>query len=1117
MSREPVAWCVVVCCLCAPACFEHRVVPPDDPAPAVTRDGAVPQQRPAQRLPHSLSPQLADRPNDPGGLRVASTPPSPRTDPSGDGGIHPSDVTLDAGRGLDASLAEPEQPPVCAAPSAAFPVQVLVQDATGPLVLWLNGEQALPIAGDGLFEFPRPLAVHSEYVLTISPEPAGQACEVLGRRGVMVAHSRTVQVRCAAFSDPIQRAFIKADNALQESGFANALALDGDTLVVGADTHDLTDDDEQDDGGAFYVFEMSPLGRWRQTFSLTGDEALGWKVALENNHLVVGKRDGAMAFARTPQGQWLPESIGPWVPSWGARPELSGDLLALHARTQVWLYDRQEFGWQLGANLNYPRQGVPRWYQVSDVAMDEPHLAVRYGTLQTASIQLYEHIDGSWVEGQLFEDLPGTTARLALRGDWLAVADPGSYPQSGSVRLYQRTPTGFAHAQTLRRSVEGDSFGIAVDLADDLLAVSARRSEAGSWVVHVYRNQSDVWVPAWELRPRVLGENDGFGASLAIDGDRVAVGAPREDSAARHVYGDDSNDDRPESGAAYVFDLPGDCGPAAARTADGHCVVAGACPSGYPDCAAPEGVPPLCTEVLPLERCDGCDRSAECLLTDAGPSCACPYGMEGSGMEGDPCWLGLRGLFVGADSDLSPAFHPDALDYGLRSSFRWERFPFAVELHPGAALEVAGEVVTDPNHTLLFAIADGRQTVLRVTAAGREVVYRLQPEPGEYLTFASKYPRFGSDRTHFGRSLALHADRVAVGVFALSNAPNGTTETVSMYRAHGAGWELEQDLASEHAADAEGEFGRSLAMGPGLLAVGAPSQNQGDEEAAGSVHLFRLTENGWRFDSELTAPAPMGSARFGSALSMGEGLLAVGAPGESIQAATGSAHGAGAVYVFAHQTGDTALVTRLQAPAIQPGGAFGASVALDGDRLLVGAPGSEVAEMKEAGLAYLFELDSGAATQLGLPLELTHADARLGVAVALNGDIAALGAPGGGWVSPWDPHSFSTGSVHVFEREEGLWRSAATLAPPDGQGHFGATLALHGRTLLVGAPSIVDTSVRARVFVSAKVASAWHVTGALNPWAYPTAYGAALAWDGSTVVIGAPATPSGTGRVLLQQ
>ena len=87
------------------------------------------------------------------------------------------------------------------------------------------------------------------------------------------------------------------------------------------------------------------------------------------------------------------------------------------------------------------------------------------------------------------------------------------------------------------------SNSIAVDIVEDSVSRSFElvALRAGPATQHAYVKASNT------------GAFDGFGAAIAIDGDTLVVGARAESSASRLINGPEDNDDRLESGAAYVF------------------------------------------------------------------------------------------------------------------------------------------------------------------------------------------------------------------------------------------------------------------------------------------------------------------------------------------------------------------------------------------------------------------------------------------------------------------------------------------------------------------------------------------------------------------------------------
>lgn len=123
---------------------------------------------------------------------------------------------------------------------------------------------------------------------------------------------------------------------------------------------------------------------------------------------------------------------------------------------------------------------------------------------------------------------------------------------------------------------------------------------------------------------------------------------------------------------------------------------------------------------------------------------------------------------------------------------------------------------------------------------------------------------------------------------------------------------------------------------------------------------------------------------------------------------------------------------------------FGTSVAADGDRAVVGA--LEVGS-NGAGAVYVLELGATGWTSVA---ELRANDAqwldRFGASVALNGDVVAIGAPG------HDGGSTNAGAVYVFRRGGLGWIEEQRLfAPnPGSQASLGWSTALEGDLLVSG-------------------------------------------------------------------
>jgi choice-of-anchor B domain-containing protein len=272
----------------------------------------------------------------------------------------------------------------------------------------------------------------------------------------------------------------------------------------------------------------------------------------------------------------------------------------------------------------------------------------------------------------------------------------------------------------------------------------------------------------------------------------------------------------------------------------------------------------------------------------------------------------------------------------------------------------------------------------------------------------------------------------------------------------------------------------------------------------GAVHIYRRGSGGrWTEVSTITAQGLSIQDGFGASISVEGNLMAVGAPG--------TAERRGAVYVFERDgSGKWSKRARLSAGTSEAGDQLGRSVAIRGGVLLAGSPG----HAKNQGRVVVFRRSSGAGswTEQGVLVgSAAHATERFGAALALDSDRALIGAPGLIFGDSAGP-----GRVVVFRRNGDRWLKEATLSVRNQNRlrGLGASLLLHGGELLAAAPgsdSLAGVVYRFRSSGS----SQWEEIGRLAAAQpeYPAFFGGALAGDGSDLLIGAPFADHGTGAI----
>ena len=235
--------------------------------------------------------------------------------------------------------------------------------------------------------------------------------------------------------------------------------------------------------------------------------------------------------------------------------------------------------------------------------------------------------------------------------------------------------------------------------------------------------------------------------------------------------------------------------------------------------------------------------------------------------------------------------------------------------------------------------------------------------------------------------------------------------------------------------------------------------------------------------------------RFGGALAVDGDRLVVGAPGDALVG--------GAVYIFDRVDQNAFLDTRLALASPPAGAEFGAAVCVEGTTLFVGAPDDDQGGVF-TGSVYVFELSAGvwSQSQVLLPSDLPSL-AEFGRALDFDGERLVVGAR-------FDSSTASqAGSAYVFEDVAGVWTETAKLSvpvPPDGQ-LFGSSVAIDGDWLFCGAPGDTQGGAGAgAAFVFNRQGSAWIQTQKLLGTDTDTAdqFGIALDVQGDVVMIGAP-------------
>jgi len=411
----------------------------------------------------------------------------------------------------------------------------------------------------------RPLALLA-LLAVLSGLPAAAA----DRRGQLLSH---------------QVARLEALAPVPGEGLGAAIAVAGDTVVAGAPAAD----DYGPESGAAYVFQYDPAGQsWVQVARLTADDAgpfhqFGTAVAIAGDTVVVGApisipggaayvfyRDqgGPNAWGQVARVEGVDTS---WNDYFGYSLGLDGDTLVVGAYAggdydgQAYIFYRDQGGpdaWGQVARIVGSAVG-PYDYFGSAVAVSGDTAIVGAcgtGDNSTGAAYIFQRDQGgphTWGQVAMIGLPDGAPVDwfglpVAIHGDVAAVSAQGRAPD-GAVYLFSRNQGG-PHAWgrvaelTAQELFTGTAFGGSLAIVSGTLAVGAPAYDPGG-AAYLFAPRQGAAVP-WERVVRLAADDPQRGAALAssvsLAGDLLAAGAPGAEP----------------GGAAYLFALtnaiPGD-------------------------------------------------------------------------------------------------------------------------------------------------------------------------------------------------------------------------------------------------------------------------------------------------------------------------------------------------------------------------------------------------------------------------------------------------------------------------------------------------------------------------------------------------------------------------------
>ncbi len=323
-------------------------------------------------------------------------------------------------------------------------------------------------------------------------------------------------------------------------------------------------------------------------------------------------------------------------------------------------------------------------------------------------------------------------------------------------------------------------------------------------------------------------------------------------------------------------------------------------------------------------------------------------------------------------------------------------------------------------------------------------------------------------------------------------------------------------------------YGTSVVTTGDELFVGSPQKLGG-----GAAYVFGLNSDlTWSQKQKLTGADQKGGDRFGEAIAVSGDHMIIGLPGRNsdYQNQVGRS---GLALVFTRGATDGVW---FEQNVFRPTGEsppdylpeddldqFGSAVAIDGGVAAIGAPGDDSGQapnlVHEIGSMYIFTMSTATnwvRTSKFFPSDGEASD-QFGKSVGISGDWIIVGAPGD------NDRGAGSGSAYFFHKSGTQWTEYSKIIGSGvGQGSaFGASVAISGDIAFVGAPQNsgqLDGPGRVYVFVRDARTGVWNETQMLTrggDTVFTDGFGISLALHGKRILVG-EATGAGSAHVFIR-
>ncbi len=639
-------------------------------------------------------------------------------------------------------------------------------------------------------------------------------------------------------------------------------------------------------------------------------------------------------------------------------------------------------------------------------SLDEAHDGVAFSREADSVLVSYDKLFVMDAKGR------GLAARMKLSAGELIieVEDAGAeYPLTIDPLLRELTKLAVSDAAAF------DSLGWSVAIDGDTVVVSSLVHDAA----YVFVRGGTSWTEQAKLTASDVTAGD-FGISVAVSGDTVVVGAFSDDVGANV-----------DQGSAYVFGRSGVSWSQQAKltASDG----AAGDFFGYSVAVSSDTV---IVGAIDDDVAGKLDQGSAYVFARSGVSWiqhAKLTASDGSAGDGFGISVAISGdtAIVGAEADDVGVNNGQGSAYVFtRNGLSWPQ-QAKLTASDGAIGDGFGVSVAISGDTAI--VGAGLDDAL---ISDQGSAYAYVRNGTSWTEQARLTASDGTTGDRFGISVAISGDNVIVGAWS-DDAPFLDQGSAYAFVRIGGAWTQQQRFTASDGA-ANDSFGYSVGISGDTVVVGAWGDTVGAHTRQGSAYLF---VGDWSQQAQPTQTGGLAGDTFGRSVSISGDTAVIGAPLDDV---AGNAD-QGSAAVFVHSSGTWSQQQLLTADDGEPDDRFGVSVAINADSIVVGTANDDVGGNTDQGSAYVFVRNGVTWTQ---QQQLTASDGaaqdQFGNSVSINGETVVVGAVG---------DESSRGSAYVFARIGATWSEQQQLLASDGaeNDEFGNSVAISGDIIVIGA------------------------------------------------------------------